>query len=207
MLLEEGAMSPPSTFADFMRRIRSGDALAAEELVRRHESAIRLAVRTRLTDPALKRRLDSVDVCQSVLASFFVRAAAGEYDLNDPGQLIALLVRMARNKLAGQARYHNRDRRKARLVADLADAALQADSDPGPDRVAAGRELLGALQARLTPEEREIAERRGTGQEWAEIAAAMGGTPDGRRKQLKRAIDRVAPELGLEDDGGEVGDA
>src|SRR3954452_7852919 len=100
-----------TSFADFVRRIRSGDAQAAEELVRRYESAIRLAVRTRLTDPALKRQLDSVDVYQSVLASFFLRAAAGQYDLDNPAQLIALLVRMARNKLAGHVRFHHRERR------------------------------------------------------------------------------------------------
>jgi RNA polymerase sigma-70 factor (ECF subfamily) len=200
-------MSEPSAFADFICRIRAGDALAAEELVRRYESAIRLAVRTRLTDPALKRRLDSVDVCQSVLASFFVRAAAGEYDLTDPGQLIALLVQMARNKLAGQAQYHRRQRRDAHLATGLNDAAELVASTPGPDRVAAGRELLRALRARLTLEECEIADRRGTGQEWAEIAAAMGGTADARRKQLKRALDRVAPELGLDDDGAEAADA
>jgi DNA-directed RNA polymerase specialized sigma24 family protein len=200
-------MSEPSAFADFIRRIRAGDELAAEELVRRYESAIRLAVRTRLTDPALKRRLDSVDVCQSVLASFFVRAAAGEYDLTEPGQLIALLVRMARNKLIGQVHYHRRQRRDARRATGLNDAAELAAAEPGPDRVAAGRELLRALRARLTPEECEVADRRGAGQEWAEIAAAMGGTADGRRKQLKRALDRVAPELGLEDDGAEAADA
>ena len=69
--------------------------------------------RVRLTDPRLRRVLDSMDVCQSVLASFFVRAAAGQYDLDDPSQLIALLVRMAQNKLAGQARFHHRERRDA----------------------------------------------------------------------------------------------
>jgi RNA polymerase sigma-70 factor (ECF subfamily) len=200
-------MSEPSTFADFMRRIRSGDDLAAEELVRRYESAIRLAVRTRLTDPALKRQLDSVDVCQSVLASFFVRAAAGEYDLTEPGQLIALLVRMARNKLTSQARHHGRHRRNTHLATGLVDAAELAAATPGPDRVAAGRELLAELRERLTPEERELADRRGTGQEWAEIAAEMGGTANGRRKQLKRALDRVAPELGLEAEGEEAADA
>src|SRR6266478_6007006 len=107
-------MSDASAFADFITRIRAGDARAAEELVRRYESAIRLAVRTRLTDPALKRHFDSVDVCQSALASFFLRAAAGQYDLNDPSELIGLLVRMAQNKLAGQARFHRRQRRDAR---------------------------------------------------------------------------------------------
>jgi RNA polymerase sigma-70 factor (ECF subfamily) len=200
-------MSDTPAFAEFLRRIRAGDAHAAEELVRRYEPAIRLAVRTRLTDPALKRQLDSVDVCQSVLASFFVRAAAGQYDLGDPSQLVALLVRMAQNKLAGHARFHRRQRRDARQVTGMDGAGEAADAGPGPEQVAAGRDLLEALRGRLTPEERELADRRGAGQGWAEIAAALGGTVDGRRMQLKRAIDRVAPELGLEDAGEGDADA
>ncbi len=53
----------------------------------------------RLTDPSLYRLLDSMDVCQSVLLSFFVRAAAGQYDLEQPQELLKLLVVMAWNKL------------------------------------------------------------------------------------------------------------
>jgi DNA-directed RNA polymerase specialized sigma24 family protein len=202
-------MSAPPDFGEFLRRIRSGDAQAAQELVRRYESAIRLAVRTRLTDPALKRQFDSADVCQSVLASFFVRAAAGQYDLRDPPQLVALLVRMAQNKLAGRARFHRRQRRDARLVTGRAGAADRvADAGPAPDQVAAARDLLAVLRARLTPEERELADRRGAGEGWAEIADALGGTATGRRMQLKRAIDRLAPQLGLaEDEGEEAADA
>ena len=37
---------------------------------------------------------------------------------------------------------------------------------------------------------------------WPDIAAELGGTPDARRKQLARALDRVAAELGLEDELG-----
>jgi RNA polymerase sigma-70 factor (ECF subfamily) len=201
------AMTNHEVFHTFMTRIRSGDARAAEELVRRYEPAIRLAVRTRLTDPALKRHFDSEDVCQSVLASFFLRAAAGQYDLSDPSQLVGLLVRMAQNKLAGRTRFHRRQRRDAGKVTDLARAAeWTADCVPGPERVAAGRDLLEALRGRLTPEERDIADRRGAGQAWTEVADALGGTPNGRRMQLKRAIDRVAPELGLEGEGEDAAD-
>jgi DNA-directed RNA polymerase specialized sigma24 family protein len=202
-------MSESAPFAEFLRRIRSGDAAAAEELVRRYESAIRLAVRTRLTDPALKRHFDSVDVCQSVLASFFFRAAAGQYDLNNPSQLIALLVRMAQNKLAGRARFHRRQRRGAGQVVGLDSAAeTAAGGEAGPVQVAIGRELLQALRHRLTPEERELADRRGAGQGWPEIATDLGGTANGLRIKLKRALDRIAPELGLdENDSREEGDA
>jgi hypothetical protein len=94
-----------------------------------------------------------------------------------PAQLIALLVRMAQNKLAGQARFHHRERRDARKVIGLDGAAGQAGSGPSPSRLVAGRDLLEALRSRLTPEERELADRRGAGQGWAEIAAAGGGRP------------------------------
>jgi RNA polymerase sigma-70 factor (ECF subfamily) len=200
-------MSQTPAFGEFLARIRAGDARAAEELVKRYESAIRLAVRTRLTDPALKRQLDSVDVCQSVLASFFVRAAAGQYDLDEPAQLVALLVRMAQNKLAGQARFHHRERRDARQALNMDAAPEQAAAEPTPSRVVAGRDLLEALRGRLTSEERELADRRAAGQGWAEIAAALGGTATARRMQLKRAIDRIGPELGLENEDEEGADA
>ena len=67
-----------------------------------------------------------------------------------------------------------------------------------PSQIASGKELLHEVQRRLSEEERELAHRRAQGQTWDEIAAEMGGTPDGRRVQLARALDRVSQELGLE---------
>src|SRR5947209_19442786 len=106
-------------FAEFLRRIRAGDALAAEQLVRRYESLIRREVRLRLHDPGLTRLFDSMDVCQSVMASFFVRAAAGQYDLEQPAQLFALLLKIARNKVALAARRHRAQRRDLGRVAGV----------------------------------------------------------------------------------------
>lgn len=197
-------MPDPTPFAELVRRVRAGDELAAEELVRAYETPIRVMVRSRLTDPALKRQFDSADVCQSVLASFFVRVAAGQYDLESPQQLVGLLVRMARNKLSSRARFHYRERRDAHRMSGPAEADDVAVGEPGPERVAAGRELLQMLHARLTPEERAIAELRAQGKGWAEVATELGGTANGRRMQFKRAIDLLAPELGLaaEDEDG-----
>jgi hypothetical protein len=61
---------------DLVRRVRTGDAEASAELVRRYEPAIRITVRARLTDPGLRGLFDSMDICQSVLANFFMRATA-----------------------------------------------------------------------------------------------------------------------------------
>jgi RNA polymerase sigma-70 factor (ECF subfamily) len=193
-----------SLFSDFLRRVRAGDASAAEELVRRYASAVRVAVRVRLTDPALRREFDSVDVCQSVLASFFARAAAGQYDLCEPAQLTALLVRMALNKFSNQIRRCRRGRRDVRRTKGLGSASHTVqEARPGPDRLAEARDLLAALRAGLSDAERALADRRAAGRSWEEIAAELGGEAQALRKQLTRAVKRLAPRLGLADDGGE----
>jgi RNA polymerase sigma-70 factor (ECF subfamily) len=195
-------MADDSTFADFLSRVRAGDEQAAAELVRRYESAIRVEVRMRLFDSRLRRVLDSMDLCQSVLASFFLRAAAGQYDLERPEQLVRLLVTIARNKVAYQARRQRAQRRDQRREVG-ADRPVHeaAGSEPSPSRVASGRELLAELRRRLTPEELRVADLRAEGWPWAEIATALGGTAQARRKQLARALDRVAAQVGLEGRG------
>jgi RNA polymerase sigma-70 factor (ECF subfamily) len=190
-------------FADFLRRIRAGDEQAAAELVRRYEPAIRLEVRMRLGDPRLRRVFDSMDLCQSVLASFFIRAATDQYHLEQPTQLVRLLVTIARNKVAFQARRQHAMRRDQRREVALGPGESEPlQVAPSPSRVASGRELLDQLRWRLTPEERRLADLRAEGCEWAAIAAEMGGTAQARRKQLARALDRVADQIDLE-----VGDA
>jgi hypothetical protein len=63
----------------------------------------------------------------------------------------------------------------------------------------AGQELLAEFRRRLSEEERQLAEARADGQDWKQIAADRGGSPEALRKQLARAIDRVSRELGLEE--------
>jgi RNA polymerase sigma-70 factor (ECF subfamily) len=192
-----------AAFGDLLRRVRAGDERAAAELVRSYEPEVRRAVRVRLTDPRLRRVLDSADVCQSVLANFFVRVAAGEFDLERPEQLVRLLVAMARNKVLDQARRQQAVRRDQRRL----DAGAALDGLPGsapdPGRVAAGRDLLAEVRRLLSEEERHLADQRALGREWADIAGEQGAAPDALRKKLSRALDRVAARLGLED----IGDA
>ncbi len=97
-------MSDDSSFQDLIRRVRSGDDDAAAELVRRYEPAIRRVVRLRLTDARLRRVFDSMDVCQSVLGSFFVRAAMGQYDLDNSDQLLKGPPQGDRSDAAGARR-------------------------------------------------------------------------------------------------------
>jgi RNA polymerase sigma factor (sigma-70 family) len=196
----EPSPTEAETFAGFLQRIRAGDAQAATELVRQYEAAVRLEVRLRLRNSRLRRVLDSMDICQSVLASFFVRAAAGQYDLEHPNQLLKLLVVIARNKVAYQARRERAQRRDNRRVEDIDMNTLDvADASLRPSEVVAGEELLREFRQRLTAEERRLGDLRAQDCGWAEIAAEMGGTPQACRMQWARAVERVTRELGLEE--------
>jgi len=55
--------------------IPTGSLGTALELVREYEPLIRREVRLHLEDQRLARLFDSMDICQSVLASFFLRTA------------------------------------------------------------------------------------------------------------------------------------
>jgi RNA polymerase sigma-70 factor (ECF subfamily) len=200
-------MPEPPDFATLLGRVRAGDADAAAELVRRYEPAVRLEARYRLRDRRVRQVMDSQDLCQLVMASFFVRAAVGQYDLNEPKDLVKLLVVMARNKAAKVARDQHRQRRDAGRV-EGGEAALEglAAGGDSPSDAAAAREMLEQIRRRLSDEERRLTELRGQGREWAEIAAELGGTPQGRRKQLERALARVGEGLGLAADEEAPGD-
>jgi RNA polymerase sigma-70 factor (ECF subfamily) len=195
-------MGEDTRFRELLKQIRAGDQEAAAQLVREYEPAIRRAVRFHLSDNRLRRTLDSMDICQSVLANFFVRVAAGQFDLEDSRQLRQLLVKMARNRVVDQARRNSAGRRDQRRLVGLDQQALEAVADARftPSRVLAGRELLDRVRAHLTEEERYLADQRGLGRDWAELAAELGVKPDALRMRLTRALDRVARQLGLDDD-------
>ena len=197
-------MSEADGFQSLIERVRAGDEQAAAELVRRYEPMVRRAARVRLTDPRLGRVLDSMDICQSVMASFFVRAALGQFELNTPDQLLKLLATMARNKTANQAQGYRAAKRDVRRDDHGSVAAANvADRGGTPIRELAAKELLAAALARLSADEKRILDLRQDGAEWVDIAAEVGGTPEALRKKLARAVDRVAREIGLDesDDG------
>jgi RNA polymerase sigma-70 factor (ECF subfamily) len=198
--MEHGMSKPEQDFGELLRRAREGDGAAAAELVRQYEPEIRRAIRLRMTDPRLRRVIDSMDVCQSVLANFFVRVSAGQYDLQRSEDLVALLVAMVRNKVVDQARRLQADKRDQRRVELTGDSVLArvASLAATPDQLAANRDLLDEVRRRLDDDERHLADQRALGREWADIAAELNVNADAIRKKLTRALNRVSAELGLD---------
>jgi RNA polymerase sigma-70 factor (ECF subfamily) len=187
-------MSADTSFEDLVRRVRQGDQAAAADLVKRYEPHIRRAVRIRLMRyPQMRRLLDSVDICQSVMGSFFLRAARGEYRLDRPDELQNLLVIMAYHKLVDIVR-------KKHLPEPP--SSDQPEEPPGredsPSDDAMYRELLQLFRERLSPEERELADLRANGMRWNDIAERLQDNPERLRKKLERAVRTVARSLGIE---------
>jgi RNA polymerase sigma factor (sigma-70 family) len=192
-------MLPEPSFDELIRRVGDGDEQAAARLVRDFEPVIRRVLRARFRSASARREFDSMDICQSVLANFFVRVTAGQYDLKEPDDLTKLLVTMSRNKLAEKMRRQHRLRRDSRRTVGGIEELDLAGRDASPSSVVAGKELLEQARQRLSDEERQLVELRGQGSSWEEVAATLGGTSGARRNQLARALDRVAVELQIDE--------
>jgi RNA polymerase sigma-70 factor (ECF subfamily) len=196
-------MAADDAFADMFARVRARDPEATAAFVRHYEAQLRRKVRTwlQLHYPYLRNLLDSVDVCQSVLNGFRLRVALGQCDLETPQDVWNLLVEMSRCRLRQHGHDQSADRRNARRRAAVGSGVLAAvPQGPSPSQVVSARDLLEAVRKRLTNEEWVVAERRLAGCSWAEAATALGGTADGCRMKLTRALDRVACDLGLEEE-------
>jgi RNA polymerase sigma-70 factor (ECF subfamily) len=179
-------------FLEFLRRIRAGDDTAAMELVRRFEPLIRREVRLRIGDDRLNRAFDSADVSQSVFASFFTRAAGGEFELSGPEQLARLLMTMARNRLVSRVRRERRQIRDVRRVqSESATLGSVPDTRATPSKIVGSKEELALLRTAMNEEEQQVFELRAEGLSWDEVAGRLGGTGPSRRMQFSRAVSRL----------------
>ena len=192
-----------SSFDSFMVRVRAGDEEAACDLVSRFGNVIRREVRLRMYDRRFLRVLDSMDIVQSVLNSFFARAAAGQFALESPEQLAKLLIAMTRNKVAFQRRREYSQRRDSRKIeCTPVDEIDVIETDPGPTDVVSNRDLFDKVCQLLTPEERWILNLRAEGLEWTVIADRLGGSSQSRRMQLARAVHRISQSLRTDESHG-----
>ncbi len=198
-------MSDHKAFEDFIGRIRAGDEEAAEELVSAFEPLVRRELRIKMTDRRMAQLFDSVDVCQSIWSSFFVRVAAGQYDLQSPERLAKLLSSMAKNKLASQARRHHAEKRDVdRMDHNCKELAVFPDQRENPSVWLQAKELYQKIQESMSEEERTMSELRRAGLTWEAVAKNLGGTAQARRMQFDRAADRVISLLGLNEQDADV---
>ncbi len=185
-------------FQELIRLARAGDEDAAGRLAHEFEPFIRRFVRFRMRSRSnherLRPEIDSADICQSIFKSLFVGLREGRFELDRPEQLAKLLSAMVRFKVATKAR---RLSVTLREVLELDAPKDRADSGPGPEKPVDDRDSLETILKLFEGDELELLIRRLDDQPWSVIALALGGTAEGLRKKLARALERVRdlPEL------------
>jgi RNA polymerase sigma-70 factor (ECF subfamily) len=189
--LAAGRTDPESTLR-LLDRARLGDQAALEQLFRRFLRPLQRWARGRL--PAYARDLaDTDDLVQDTLVQTFLRIDS--FEPRGVGAFQAYLREAVLNRIRDEVR---RKRRRPE-IGGLDER--EADRAPSPVEQAIGREAVDRYEralTRLRPEEREaIIARVEMGYSYDELAEALGKpSPDAARKAAKRALVRLAVEMG-----------
>jgi RNA polymerase sigma factor (sigma-70 family) len=184
--------SEDSNFERLIAAMRAGSREAEEKFVATYGPHVRRFVR-RTLDPRLRRQIDSDDLIQSVWGAVFeVRERL--YTLNRPADVIRYLVRAARNRIIDRYRRHVRaqgsgkDRLQPRSLEGLHRRGTIPANEPSPSHAAAAMELLMRLQEPSNDPQTEVVRRYVLGQNFVEIAEAMGRHPDDVRRLFRQFI-------------------
>jgi RNA polymerase sigma factor (sigma-70 family) len=193
-------LSDQNSFSSLIERLRRGDNEAARSLLLRYEPVLRRIVAMRLMDRKLRGVVDTEDICQSVMGSFFVRLGLGQYEIIDESDLLRLLATMVRNKVVSKKRRRTLEKRED--VQSLIKERLErnrAGSETSPSKWLIYEELVREAEGMLSPDERELIALRKQGIGWNEIGSRLGEDPECLRKRMSRTMDLVIEQLGLEE--------
>lgn len=157
--------------------LQAGDEKVAEQIFNSYAGRLLELARQRISQP-LARRIDPEDVVQSVFRTFFRRAKAGGFTIEDLDDLSRLLVGITVRKALRQVAFQRAAKRDPGLElrtstiseTDLSDLR---DLEPSPDATVAFVDQLQHFLLRLRPRDRTIVEMRLDGHSVEEIAQAL----------------------------------
>ena len=181
-------------FQTLMQQVQAGSPEAATELVEAFGPHLIRVVRRHL-DRKLRAKFDSVDFVQAVWGSFFANShRLGTFD--QPEQLVAFLVTLARNKVVEefrrrlQTKKHNVNRESPLPAGADGNADLISGRYPTPSQVAIAREQWDQLLAGQPDHYQQIIQLRYQGATYREIAEQLEIT----ERTARRVIDRLFRE-------------
>jgi RNA polymerase sigma factor (sigma-70 family) len=171
----------------------AGDAGAAEALLQSYLPRLRAFVRARLA-PELRARESDSDVVQSVCRELLQHR--GGFSYRGETEFRGWLFTAAANKVKEKIRFH---RQRKRDIGRERDAGTELLGEGSPSSAAIAQERVAELELALDalgPADREvIGLARLAELPMGEVAARLGKTEAAARKQLGRALLRLAAEL------------
>ena len=183
-------MSATPSEDEFLDRLNRGSPSAAAELDFRYRQRLcRLVQRALALN--IRQREDPEDVVQTVLRTYFRRAARGEFQIVDSSDLWALLAKITRRKIINRAEYHYAAKRQlgneSSLPFDLGDSR-----EPEPADAAIAAELVESTLHGLEARAGEVFQLRLAACTEKEIAAELNCTRAEVRLHLKRIRERLS---------------
>ena len=181
-------------------RLQCGDELGARAVFERFATQLISKAKNRL-GPRIRQKVDPEDVVQSVFKSFFIRQAAGQFELNNWESLWGLLLQITIRKCNRWAEHYGTQRRNLR--SEIAQApndrsSLQWDAespDPMPSEIAVLNEMIDGLKSKLDADEWNIVSLRLQDYDLAEIGTMVSRSERTVRRVLARVRDILGTQL------------
>ncbi|MGO9115410.1 MAG: ECF-type sigma factor [Thermoguttaceae bacterium] len=151
-------MSATPSEDEFLDRLSRGNPSAAAELDHRYRQRLCRLVQSVL-DCSIQQREDPEDVVQTVLRTYFRRAARGEFQIADSSDLWALLAKITRRKILKRTEYHHAAKRRMGTETVLP-VDLGGGRDPEPADAAIAAELVERTLQGLEPRAGEVFQLR-----------------------------------------------
>jgi RNA polymerase sigma-70 factor (ECF subfamily) len=182
-------MTPPE-FADLLERVKAGDALALSQLMNHYHAAFDRAAR-KLLGRALQPHLDSEDLVQSVAIILWQGLRDGNFEVENPEQLLALAKVLLQRRAA----------RHWRRLKPLADRATNGGVEDRPvsETASWGADFDDAMErllSQFSDIDRRLVELRFQGHSTAEAARLLNLDPGFLRVRLARLRQHLREQLG-----------
>lgn len=144
----------------------------------------------------LERRVDADDVVQSACRTFFRRAGAGQFKLDESESLWRLLCAIVVNKAKMKIRFHLQGKRGVNQEEHLSDGEARqpqigVSSEPAPEDVAEYNDQFEHLMQSLDQEEQQIIQLKLEDLTNDEIAGKLGCS----ERTVRRVFSRIRSRL------------
>lgn len=175
-----------SSLAELLERIRLGDRVSEAELLHRYEPFLRMIIRRQMSS-ALRVKVDSVDIFQSVMSNIFMSIRKARLIIEDADEFRAFLVRSARNRLIDHVR-KNRRAISAQRYTKLENAE---ENDPNPSECLQADDTWRELMTICSDSHRPIIEMKREGFSLDEISDRTGM----HKSSIRRILYNLARKL------------
>ena len=182
---------------DLLNRWKNGDEDAAAEIFDRYVSRL-IALAGQRLSAKMKRRVAAEDVVQSAYRSFFRKAAADQFTLENGGNLWGLLAAITLNKVRGHVQFHTAGKRNIATEASMTSHSCYGHApetfsrDPTPEDAAALAEAFEMVTSQLSNLQRDVFElylQGRSAQDIAKIARRSDRTIRRTLLELQRTLE------------------